>query len=284
MKNSTLYKAALSSLFVFSFSAVQADVSKQSSLNTINDENSVKDSENTLSSHTPRNDYPGWDIKLGAGVASISSPWIDGRSQNVAIPFYNASIGNWHIGGEGLVSYQTVVANQLGVAVGIDHREDGYQSKFSKNSIFSGYESPDEEIIATVGLAYGEFSMQAAQDISNKSESTSLSMMLEIPIYESPNGFAINLNTAAHWYSSEYVNYNYGVSNKQVDNSVGRTAYQGEAAVNYEVGLSALYLVNPNWMILGSISHTKLHDEIVDSPLIEQSDQSVAALMLVYQM
>lgn len=224
-----------------------------------------------------------WEVKIGAGVGHQSSPWAGGDAQSDAIPYLEASIGNWSIGGEGLINYEVEVNDLLGFAIGIDTRDDGYQSEFGNSAFFAGYDTPDEEVIANVGVAYSGFSIEVNQDVSNKSDSTAVSLSFELPVYETQKGFSVNLTTAAHGYSSDYVNYYYGVTDQQANNSVGRFAYQTQSAVNYELAMTAIYPFAKNWILVGSISHTKLDDNIVNSPLIDKDYQSQALLLLGYQ-
>ena len=79
------------------------------------------------------------------------------------------------------------------------------------------------------------------------------------------------------------MHYHYGIEGQQIENSTGRIAYQGKAAVNYEAGLSGLYLINRRWIIIGSLSRTRLDDVITNSPLIEKRYQNKALMVFVYQ-
>lgn len=224
-----------------------------------------------------------WDIKAGAMVTSYSTPWVGGEHQNDPFPFFDARYENWHIGGERLLSYQAVEDEQWELVVGLDYRDDGYQSDFGDHPLFSGYDSPDAEVIAHLGISYGILSMQATQDVSDNSESSTLSMLLKYPLYKNRSGLMLDVSAAAHWYSDDYVNYYFGVEGNQVNDAVGRSAYQGDAAVNYELGVNAMYPLNKQWILIGSLSRTKLDDEIVDSPLIEEDYQEIARLILAYR-
>lgn len=224
-----------------------------------------------------------WEIKIGAGVGQQSSPWMGGDTYSEAIPYLEASLGHWVIGGEGLINYEVEVTDLWGLTIGIDTRDDGYQSDFGNAAFFDGYEAPDEEVIAKVGVAYSGFSIEVNQDVSNKSDSTAVSLSFELPIYETQKGFSVNLTTAVLGYSSDYVNYYYGVTDQQANNSVGRFAYQTKSAVNYGVGITAVYPFAKSWILAGSISQTKLDDNIVNSPLIDKDYQNQALLLLGYQ-
>ncbi len=224
-----------------------------------------------------------WDVNIGVANVSSSSPWTGSNTQNNTLPFIYASIGNWHFGGRELVSYQAVIDNQWGVAISINSRVDSYRHSLGNDEVFSGYIAPDSEFIAKLGVSYDQFSVLATRDVSNNSESSSLSLSVEHPFYQQ-RWLIIKANASVHWYDSDYTNYNYGVSDQQADNSVGRFAYQADAALNYELGISATYFINREWFVIGSLSQTRLDHEITDSPLVEEDFQRVAAIILVYQL
>lgn len=223
-------------------------------------------------------------IQTWRGCTDIVPPLEGAGTKITAIPFIEASRGDWHFGGKGLVRYQTVVGGGLSLTIGIDYRDDGYQSDYGNDPGFSGYSSPREEIIAKLAASHGWLTANATQDISHRSESSTASLALEIPVDVRQKRLKININTTAHWYSRDYVHYHYGIEGQQIENSTGRIAYQGKAAVNYEAGLSGLYLINRRWIIIGSLSRTRLDDVITNSPLIEKRYQNKALMVFVYQL
>ena len=232
-----------------------------------------------------QNDPLQWDVKIGPRLESYSTPWVGGDHQNEWFPYMSASYGNWKIGGnsQSLLSYQAIKNQTWGLSMGLGYRDDGYDSGFSDDPVFSGYDAPDADITAFVGLSYDSLFIQASQDVSSNSESSALSITLKHPLYRSQAGFMLNVSAAAHWYDKDYVNYNYGVNEDQVNAAVGRTVYQGDAALNLDLGLSAIYRINKQWMLIGSVNLIELDDEITDSPLIDDDHADITRVILGYR-
>jgi outer membrane scaffolding protein for murein synthesis (MipA/OmpV family) len=230
-----------------------------------------------------------WNVKLGAGLMADSRAWTDIDSESTVLPFFEASIGNWQFGLENLVAYQVEANDGLGFYVGVGRRYDGYESSdfaindVSEPDIFKGYDEPDTETVVNYGASFGWLAIDASTDVSSNSESDTLSLTAEIPLYEYASRFNVSASVAAHWMDANYVNYYYGVSGSQVDNSVGRSSYETNSAVNYETSIKASYLLNQHWMLLGLVSHLSLADEISDSPLIGTDSQDSLALLAIYQ-
>ena len=227
-----------------------------------------------------------WDIKLGLGAAAVSSPWQGVDNQVVAMPMINITKGNWHIGGEGLVSYEFDLSHDIDFHLGVGYRDDGYDgflmNKSSKSKVFDGYKSPDGEFLINYGLSYKFLTFSASRDVSNKSESNSASLSANIPLYQDDNGLKVMANVSALWYDTDYVNYVYGVSANNAELSVGRTTYQTSSAVNYNAGLRLLYPINKQLTITSAFNYTLLDDSIADSPLIGKDHQSALFLGVMY--
>jgi outer membrane protein len=230
-----------------------------------------------------------WTFKLGAGVMANSQAWKGVDTEGAVDGYFEANIGNWYFNFENPVVYKTDVNTWSSVYLGIGLRSDIYENpNFAINdvpesAIFKGYEDPDLETIINYGATLGWVSIDASTDVSNNSESDTLALTLEIPVYEGSTGFSISTSLSANWMDSNYVNYYYGISGSQIDNSVGRTKYEASSATNYGIAIEAMYPINDQWVVVGGLSHTVLADEISDSPLIDSDFQDEAMLMVIYQ-
>lgn len=234
-------------------------------------------------------DLTDWNIQLGVGVVQASDIWTDTKNKVTPIPYFSISKGNWHSNTKNLVGYRVQFAEMWSASVGIGARNDGYDDDFVQRTrgetsrVFDGYVEPDTEAVVNYGISYGWLSFEASMDVSNKSDSNSASLAVEIPIYEMDNGLSISTTASVDWYDSNYVNYYYGVAGEQVDDVVGRVAYRSNAATNYGLSVSALYPIGKRWSLMGVISRTELDDNIVNSPLVDSDHQNVTALLFVYQ-
>jgi outer membrane protein len=243
----------------------------------------------TLYAQSPPDEQSKWNFKIGAGVMADSQAWKGINTEVAMIPFIEANIGNWYFNFENPVTYKADVNTWSSFYVGVGLRSDSYESpdfeisKGSDSTIFKGYKEPDTETVINYGASVGWLAIDASTDVSSNSKSDTLGLTVEIPVYEGSTGFSISTSLSANWMDSNYVNYYYGISGSQVDNSVGRTKYQASSATNYEFAIEAMYPVNDQWILVGELSHTILADEISDSPLIDSSYQDSLGLLAIYQ-
>ncbi len=230
------------------------------------------------------------DVRIGVGLMGASTAWTGNNTDVSLVPFFDASIGNWHFNGDNPIGYQVELSESWSISAGIGMRNDGYDSnpftlsKLSGHQVFDDYDKPDTEVIANYGVTWGWLAFDASRDISNSSESNTVSLSAEFPVYQSATGFRLSTRVSMDWYDSNYVNYYYGVANEQANDSVGRVAYQSSAALNYEWGINATYRLSERWMMMGSISRTKLDNNIFSSPLIDSDFRDSAVLLLMFQL
>ena len=229
-----------------------------------------------------------WQVKVGAAILSTKQPWKGAKQQTAIAPYISATKGNWSWGVENLVTYHRDFSKDLSMDFGINLRTNAFDSKasiFSKaseNPVFKGYKTPELEIAQTVKVNWGWLSLSHNKDISNNSKSNATSISLSLPIYENSQGVSIKSNFTANWYSASFVNYYYGISKTQVNQEIGRTFYQTEKAVNFQLSLNTVYPINRQWAIINAITYTKIDDNIFNSPLINQTYQNDIVLALTY--
>lgn len=94
----------------------------------------------------------------------------------------------------------------------------------------------------------------------------------------------INITLKADLLSQEYVNYYYGLKGKQINLSVGRNRYQvEEEAVNASLSAQFIHAFSAQWSTMLNVSHTRLDELIVNSPLVDESSETQAVLAVVYR-
>jgi len=215
-----------------------------------------------------------WQFTTGLGVYSANEAWKGTDSKQGLAPMLSAKYGNWLIGQDGIVSYSVLNEEDFGISVGVNYRNEGYDtdkfmgSESSTDEVFKGYKSPEADLTVKVEGYWQFVNLSVEQDISGHSKGLTADLGIEVPIFNIGKDFMVQAEATVHWQSSDYANYIYGVSDTQVDVSVGRTAYTVGSATNYSVGLSAFYQLNTDWNVIASAQYTKLDDAIADSPLI----------------
>lgn len=217
-----------------------------------------------------------WEFSTGLGVYTTNGIWTGADSFQGVVPLLSARYGNWSFGDESIVAYTLLDSEDFGITAGINYRNDGYDSgrafgsSDSDSPIFKGYKSPDGDITFKVEGYWQFVNLTLEQDISGHSKGLTADLGIEVPIYNIGKDFLLQAEAGVHWQSSNYTQHIYGVSSTQVDNSVGRTAYNTSSATNYSVGMSAFYKLNQDWDVMASAQYVKLDDEIADSPLVDR--------------
>lgn len=215
-----------------------------------------------------------WKITTGVGVNTKHEAWKGTDAKQGLVPLISAEYGHWLIGKDGIVSYSLLSEEDFGLSMGVNYRNDGYDtdklmsSEKSTDVVFNGYDSPEGDFTFKVDSYWKFVNLSVEQDISGHSKGLTADLGIEVPIFNIGRDFMVQARATMHWQSSDYANYIYGVSAKQVDETVGRTAYTLGSVTNYSLGLSAFYQINNNWNLIASAQYTKLDDAITDSPLI----------------
>jgi len=94
-----------------------------------------------------------------------------------------------------------------------------------------------------------------------------------------PRGYLIP-EIAYHRYTRQFVDYYYGVPEEAA--LPGRPAFEGEAANGLSLGLAWGVRVTPHWILTGAVDLERFGDEITDSPLVGDDDQSKFTLQVTY--
>ncbi|WP_291516066.1 MipA/OmpV family protein [Acidovorax sp.] len=105
------------------------------------------------------------------------------------------------------------------------------------------------------------------EDASGKSKGRKIRLQADRRFQHGAFDFTPRL--AAHWADSKYVDYYYGVKSSEARPQ--RRAYQGDASVNMELGLSVGYALAPRQSIHVDISTTHFGSGIKKSPLVDRA-------------
>ncbi|WP_444996607.1 MipA/OmpV family protein [Aliikangiella sp. IMCC44359] len=272
-----LIKVIISKFFILSFILFTSTVSE------------VKSFTDTSFSADIENETV-WKVNVGGGLFIIDKPWRDVDPVTTMLPYIEASYGNWKFGVENLLAYHFNLNENASFFASLNYRDDSYDSNFSPlnklsdHPVFNDYESPDGEVVIKLGTKLGLISFNTSRDISNKSDATTASVALDIPLYVNNRGVMLKAVASSHWFSEEYINYYYGINEYQTDNSVGRYYYQSSAATNHQWSINMVYPISQKWALVGNISRTKLDKNISNSPLIDENYQNNLMLVFSYKL
>lgn len=173
------------------------------------------------------------------------------------------------------------------MSIGLGYRDETYQSDFalidydSDDQIFEGYDSPSGEVTGLLHLRYGHMHLQVVRDIEGESEGTTIKLRINIPLYRHPSGWQISSGLGARWQEDVYATHIYGVSQGNVDNSLGRYFYDIDHAVN-PVGDLQLYIpIGTRHSVRGFFHYEHLDRDIRDSPLVGRDHHARTGLLFV---
>ncbi len=231
-----------------------------------------------------------WDIKIGSYAMGKSLPWKGANTQMAILPGFDVSKGNWSFSLDTPVKYNFRLNPKITGYMALDDRNDGYDSdqftftSLNQHSVFDGYEKPDDEVILKLGFQFGMMKLEANHDISGNSDAQQLSASFNYSLFRWQQKLMLSLTPTIQYSNAHYVNYYYGVTAEQVNNTVGRNFYEGKSASNYQLAMNAKYKINPSWMLMMNVGYTKFSKSISDSPLVDTDHQKQASFILAYSL
>ena len=223
---------------------------------------------------------------LGLGLMSSQKAYTDMDRDTKVIPF---------------ISYENEYIEVLGpnLKYKLPSFELSDSNKFNFNLVgeydFSDNDPDETPILNGMEERKGGFWAGVAAEWENEVVNINLEFLTEAA--GDSDGSIINLSLERTWHfgrsymltprvvlshlDKNYVDYYYGVRADEIRSD--RAFYQGEAALNTEVGLRAVYLVDQHQFVMLDLSVTSLGTEIKDSPLVDTSTESRVMLAYIYR-
>jgi len=211
-----------------------------------------------------------WSLGIGAGVSS--SPYRGVGSETMPFPLLVYRGERLFFRGIEL-GYRLLQQNGYEIAVLAKYRFQGYDGHDS--SYLRGMEDRqgtlEGGLQASRKTAYGQFRLTLLGDLFGEHKG-----------YEADAAYSKSFHfeklivkpaISVIWQSSQLVDYYYGVTRQE--ETATRPFYKGDWSVLTQVGLTAIYMLNGQWAINARASMTRLPDEIVNSPIVD--DRMVAS-------
>jgi outer membrane protein len=122
-------------------------------------------------------------------------------------------------------------------------------------------------------------SAEYVTEVAGDSEGSAVNFALE-RTWHFKQHFMFTPRVVVSLLDKKYVDYYYGVRANEV--TADRAYYQGESAVNIEVGARGGYMFKKKHLLFVDVSVTSLASEIKDSPLVDSSTENRIVLGYIY--
>jgi len=223
-------------------------------------------------------------ITVGLGALYKDKPYkdYDDDEKTSAVPVILYEGENFFVRGSSL-GWKFLDSKGLEFAVVGEYANDGYDS--SDSDYLKGMDDRDPFFGVGAHVIWNPdalgFKLAAVTDVADNSDGTQVSGSL---FYKYRTGdWMFKPSAGFVWQSENYNDYYYGVKNSEVNNSIGRTAYNADDDFNYQLGAVAIYQQKTSpWMFAGGLRYAFLGNEIEDSPIVNDDNELTAFLGVAY--
>lgn len=219
---------------------------------------------------------------VGLALGHSESLYRDMDDKSGALPYINYKNGNFFI--RGLETGYFFFGDESSLQIGglLRYRADGYDADDS--DFMAGMDDRDNAVegglIATYPTMFGNFSVAALTDLSNKHEGYQLSADWFKPISLSDK-WILTPKAGLSYHSDDLNNYYYGV--KESEATAGRAAYEAGAGFTYSAGLSLTYLINQQHRLILGMTYKGYDNEVTDSSIVDASSTFNTGLIYSYK-
>lgn len=211
-------------------------------------------------------------LSIGAGVLGTSKLYKQDDNNIYPYPSIDAQYGRLYIKGIQLGVY-LYESDMMAFSVFVDPM-GGFN--MDNGDMKSGYRNIDDRDTMVMGGGKVEF-RQLPGDVKvavsykggEEGQQGDLVVMRRFPV---TSKFSVTPSVGASMFSSDYTDYYFGVSKKEVNRSstdkLDKT-YNGDTAYAYGAKLALEYLFTENVSLIASAGVTQFSSEVEDSPIVE---------------
>jgi outer membrane protein len=217
---------------------------------------------------------------LGLGILYKDKPYrgYDSSEKSNAVPLIMYEGENFFVRG-GSLGWKFVSTSPWEVAVVGEYLADGYES--SDSNYLRGMDDRDPSFGLGGHVVWKPtdlgFKLAAVTDVTDNSDGTQVRGEMFYTMNSGP--WHLRPMAGVIWQDEDYNDYYYGVKNnaKEVNTSIGRTAYSADSDFNYRLGATLIYQQKESpWMFLVGARYDFLGDEISDSPIVSEDSELTA--------
>ncbi|MCU4316118.1 MipA/OmpV family protein [Acinetobacter bereziniae] len=261
-----LKRTVFTTLLCFPFVVFAADVDK-----TINQSNKVK------------------GVSLGMGVVGRNGMYVGEKTEVIPVPVIAYESDRFFVRGlyAGANLYQnqvvefSAIANASMMILDVDKLSTKKlaEKNLNKSQLDDRDLSVDLGFEGLIHSPYGQFSLQAVNDVGGASKGAELRLKYEYFWSLSPE-LTIIPNVGVSWLSDKRANYYYGVLDSEVARGV--TSYKPNQLFVPQASLGAIYNITKNISLSGAVKQEFLPNKAQNGPLINEKTTTIFYTGLTY--
>ena len=218
-----------------------------------------------------------WHGIVGLGVLFRAEPYEAIDNRILFLPHMIVRRGNFFI--EGLeAGYRVAEGAQGHFDLILTPRLDGYDA--DEHALLKGMADRDFSLDGGIATTWREgpfeFKLSAVTDLLHKSEGEEVTVSVGNTYILTGKMTILTPSIGVRWQNEELVNYYYGVNGREA--RATRSAYTGEATLNYIAAINATYSLSKRSTLFAAVEYERLGDDIYDSPLVDK-DQIISVFL-----
>ena len=219
----------------------------------------------------------GVTLTFGAGVAASSGLYVGQDDEVLPFPTLMATYGNWTADLAGGVRYAAVSTERTRVEIGLAYRFD---PDLPEAALFDGLDRDGNiELVASIEHGFDGFDIAAEVGADISSVHDGLRADVSIGRTVAVGVFQVGGRVGVEYLDADSANHLYGVRANEANST--RSAYSLGETLTPRIELSAALPFKNGATLVGFVEYTRLPNEIVDSPLVADRDQTSIGISLM---
>ncbi len=206
---------------------------------------------------------------IGYTISTAQRPFVGVDDQKTSLPYFSYRYKDFYI--ESLdIGYN--ITRQKGFSLDVLATPRFYERKdsFADNNELEGISETSETYLAGISsqfhMDYGVLTLQLLYDVieSNGIEAVAVASKT----FDVTKTFKFTPSIGLSYQDAKLIDHFYGVQSNEA--RIGRSAYDGEPSLNYNVTFNASWEVHEHVELLGQFKYEWLGDGITDSSIVDQ--------------
>ncbi|TAA41018.1 MipA/OmpV family protein [Corallincola spongiicola] len=238
-----------------------------------------------LASSLPATAMAAGDTEIGVGVQVPSSAYRNYDDSARAIPIIKFDT-EWFYADGGEVGFKALDKGPHRIGIYLTMGEEEWDGSDNDQAEFDGFEDKDRAF--HLGASYrfkakwGVVRAQYFTDISDEHDGNGAALSYAYP-WKVSDKIVLIPSVRIKYMDEDYANYYYGISNRDAATSAAVSAYDTGSATNISVGLMAGYHLAEHWNLYAGVTYTSLDDDLEESPLLDDDNETSGMLGVAYK-